>query len=82
MIFFASPFTVAPNARVNPDFKMTLHTSHNACLTMKMIVLLSVMSVLLGNHRITRIVGLIQIHVASLESVWTSMLHNRVSILK
>ena len=26
--------------------------------------------------------GLIQIHVASLESVWLSMLHNRVSILK
>ena len=47
-----------------------------------MIVLLSVLSVLLGNHRITRIVGLIQIHVASLESVWLSMLHNRVSILK
>ena len=35
MIFFASPFTVAPNARVNPNFKMTLDTSHNACLTMK-----------------------------------------------
>ena len=51
--------------------------SHN-----EIIVLLSVLSVLLGNHRITRIVGLIQIHVASLESVWTSMLHNRVSILK
>ena len=36
----------------------------------------------IGNHRITRIVGLIQIRVASLESVWLSMLHNRVSILK
>ena len=36
----------------------------------------------MGNHRIARIVGLIQIHVASLESVWLSMLHNRVSLLK
>ena len=36
----------------------------------------------MGNHRKARIVGLIQIHVASLEPVWLSMLHNRVSILK
>ena len=27
--------TIAPNARVNPNFKMTLDTSHNACLTLK-----------------------------------------------
>ena len=36
----------------------------------------------MGNHRIAGIVGLIQIHVASLESVWLSMLHNSVSLLK
>ena len=33
-------------------------------------------------QRISSIVGLIQIHVASLESSWLSMLHNRVSLLK
>ena len=32
----------------------------------------------LGNHRIARIVELPQIHVASFESLWLSMLHNRV----
>ena len=36
----------------------------------------------MGNHRLARIMGLIQIHVASLESVWLSMLHHRVSLLK
>ena len=36
----------------------------------------------MGNHRIARIAGLIQIHVASLESVGLSTLHNRVSLLK
>ena len=36
----------------------------------------------MGYQRIARIVGLIQIHVASLESSWLSMLHNRVSLLK
>ena len=36
----------------------------------------------MGYQRITSIVGLIQIHVASLESSWLSMLHNRVSLLK
>ena len=32
----------------------------------------------MGNHRISRIVGLTQIHVASFESVWLPMLRNRV----
>ena len=36
----------------------------------------------MGYQRIASIVGLIQIHVASLESSWLSMLHNRVSLLK
>ena len=48
----------------------------------KIIVLLSALFLLMGYQRIASIVGLIQIHVASLESVWLSMLHNRVSILK
>ena len=48
----------------------------------EIIVVLSVLSVLLEHHCLTRIVGLIQIHPASLESIWLSMLHNRVSILK
>ena len=34
-IFFASPFTVPPTTHVNPNFKMTLHNSHNAGLTVK-----------------------------------------------
>ena len=39
----------------------------------------------MGNHRIAciaRIVGLIHIYIATLKSVWLSMLHNRVSLLK
>ena len=36
----------------------------------------------MGYQRIASIVGLIQIHVASLESSWLSMLHNPVSLLK
>ena len=34
----------------------------------------------MGNHRIARIVGLIHIHVKSLESVWLPMLRNRVCL--
>ena len=48
----------------------------------KIIVLLSALFLLMGYQRIASIVGLIQIHVASLESSWLSMLHNRVSLLK
>ena len=46
------------------------------------IVLLSALFLLMGYQRIACIVGLIQIHVASLESSWLSMLHNRVPLLK
>ena len=53
-----------------------MHVSHWNNCTFKCIVCV------IGKPCITRIVGLIQIHVASLESVWLSMLHNRVSILK
>ena len=48
----------------------------------EIIVLLSALFLLMGYQRIASIVGLIQIHVASLESSWLSMLHNRVSLLK
>ena len=48
----------------------------------KIIVLLSALFLLMDYQRIASIVGLIQIHVASLESSWLSMLHNRVSLLK
>ena len=53
-----------------------MHVSHWNNYTFKCIVCV------IGKPCISRIVGLIQIHVASLESVWLSMLHNRVSILK
>ena len=53
-----------------------MHVSHWNNCTFKCIVCV------IGKPCISRIVGLIQIHVASLESVWLSMLHNRVSILK
>ena len=53
-----------------------MHVSHWNNCTFKCIVCV------IGKPCITRIVGLIQIHVASLESVWLSMLHNRESILK
>ena len=48
----------------------------------KIIVLSSALFLLMGYQRIASIVGLIQIHVATLESSWLSMLHNRVSLLK
>ena len=48
----------------------------------ELIVLLSALFLLMGYQRIASIVGLIQIHVASLESSCLSMLHNRVSLLK
>ena len=48
----------------------------------EIIVHLSALFLLMGYQRIASIVGLIQIHVASLESSWLSMLHNRVSLLK
>ena len=46
----------------------------------EMIVLLSALFLLMGNQHIASIVGLIQIHVASLEPSWLSMLHNRVDL--
>ena len=48
----------------------------------EIIVLLSALFLLMGYRCIASIVGLIQIHIASLESSWLSMLHNRVSLLK
>ena len=42
---------------------------------------ISALFLLDGNHLVARIVGLIQIYAASLESVWLFMLRNRVSLL-
>ena len=82
MIFFALPFTVPPTARVNPNFQNDVTQFPQCKCHIKIIVILSTLFLLMGYQRIASIVGLIQIHVASLESSWLSMLHNRVSLLK
>ena len=54
MLFSVSPFTVPSNARLNRNFKMTLDNSY-MCLKVHC-------SCSMGNDRIARIVGLIQIN--------------------
>ena len=69
-------------ARVNPKFQNDFWKFPQCKSHIEIIALLSALFLLMSSQRIPRVVALIQIHVASLESVWLSKLHNRVSLLK